>query len=318
MWIREFRVKNFKCLRDVTVTLEPLTVLIGKNDTGKTSFLEALALAGGAHRDERGDATARAKQFLSHGASPNDARVWTTLADGTPGDSNWFKGIGNLHIPSPIQEPYRLRQEQLRDSNETGVLKTDPLRFDGFGLVDALDRMHPRVQIAIEDEFVMRLPAFSRVLWTAVPTRRGAKELWFDLKNGGRIHCNQASDGAMFLLAYLTICHDEEPPPVILIEEPENGIHPGQLRYVVNTLKSLTEREPSVQVVLTTHSPFLLDFVPKEAVRVFARDADSGEVTVHPMIDLPGVKKMLDIGNTLGEIWLNVDEDELVQKTAVL
>ena len=42
--INKLHIENFKCLRDVTVDLKPLTVLIGKNDTGKTSFLEALGV----------------------------------------------------------------------------------------------------------------------------------------------------------------------------------------------------------------------------------------------------------------------------------
>lgn len=44
--ITKLHIENFKCLRDVTVELQPLTVLIGKNDTGKTSFLEALGMLG--------------------------------------------------------------------------------------------------------------------------------------------------------------------------------------------------------------------------------------------------------------------------------
>ena len=43
-------IKNFRCLRDVSVPLKPLTVLIGENDTGKSSFLEAVAC--GAVNDE--------------------------------------------------------------------------------------------------------------------------------------------------------------------------------------------------------------------------------------------------------------------------
>lgn len=45
--ITKLHIENFKCLRDVTVKLSPLTGLIGKNDTGKTSFLEALGMLGG-------------------------------------------------------------------------------------------------------------------------------------------------------------------------------------------------------------------------------------------------------------------------------
>src|SRR5688500_8584387 len=41
--ITRFRVQNYKALRDVTVELTPVHVLIGPNDSGKTSVLEALA-----------------------------------------------------------------------------------------------------------------------------------------------------------------------------------------------------------------------------------------------------------------------------------
>jgi AAA15 family ATPase/GTPase len=41
--ITRFGVKNFKALRDVELELTPLHVLIGPNDSGKTSILQALA-----------------------------------------------------------------------------------------------------------------------------------------------------------------------------------------------------------------------------------------------------------------------------------
>jgi putative ATP-dependent endonuclease of OLD family len=44
----EVRVRNFRCLRAVDVPLDRVTVLVGKNNAGKTSFLDALFLAIGA------------------------------------------------------------------------------------------------------------------------------------------------------------------------------------------------------------------------------------------------------------------------------
>jgi len=41
--IKRFRVQNYKALRDVTLELTPLHILIGPNDSGKTSILEAIA-----------------------------------------------------------------------------------------------------------------------------------------------------------------------------------------------------------------------------------------------------------------------------------
>ncbi|MCZ6678282.1 MAG: AAA family ATPase, partial [Candidatus Poribacteria bacterium] len=41
--IRRFQVENYKALRDITLNLTPIHVLIGPNDSGKTSVLEAIA-----------------------------------------------------------------------------------------------------------------------------------------------------------------------------------------------------------------------------------------------------------------------------------
>src|SRR5215510_4369611 len=40
--ITRFRVQNYKALRDVALDLTPMHVLIGPNDAGKTSILEAI------------------------------------------------------------------------------------------------------------------------------------------------------------------------------------------------------------------------------------------------------------------------------------
>ena len=43
MYLSRFRVNDYKCLGDVDVPLTPMHVLIGPNDSGKSSLLEALA-----------------------------------------------------------------------------------------------------------------------------------------------------------------------------------------------------------------------------------------------------------------------------------
>lgn len=40
--ITPFRVQNYKALRDVTLNLTPIHLLIGPNDSVKTSLLEAM------------------------------------------------------------------------------------------------------------------------------------------------------------------------------------------------------------------------------------------------------------------------------------
>ena len=71
MRLRSVSIKNFRALADVTVELDDTTVLIGENNTGKTSFLEALklCLAQGASR--------RADTFddYDHHLSADEAQV---------------------------------------------------------------------------------------------------------------------------------------------------------------------------------------------------------------------------------------------------
>ncbi|MCJ7668286.1 MAG: AAA family ATPase [Anaerolineae bacterium] len=45
MKLREIIIKNFRCLKDVTIPVADTTVLVGENNSGKTALLEALSIA---------------------------------------------------------------------------------------------------------------------------------------------------------------------------------------------------------------------------------------------------------------------------------
>ena len=45
MKLREISLKNFRCLKDITIPIDDITVLIGENNSGKTALLEALRFA---------------------------------------------------------------------------------------------------------------------------------------------------------------------------------------------------------------------------------------------------------------------------------
>ncbi len=64
------------------------------------------------------------------------------------------------------------------------------------------------------------------------------------------------SDGTLRLLGLLLAVFQNPPPPVILIEEPETSLHPGNLAVVLDLIKVASHRS---QVIVTTHSPELLD-----------------------------------------------------------
>lgn len=66
------------------------------------------------------------------------------------------------------------------------------------------------------------------------------------------------SGGTLRILSILTALRHPEPPPVLFIEELENGLDPRALGFLVEEIKYAIE-EGQTQVIATTHSPYLLD-----------------------------------------------------------
>jgi predicted ATPase len=107
----------------------------------------------------------------------------------------------------------------------------------------------------------------------------------------------------------LTILHLPKPPRLLLIEEPENGIHPARLAGVLSILRELVREQSRAQVILTTHSPYVVDqFVPEEVS--LCRREPNGEVSVSRLSHSPTVREQLDVF-TLGEIWTSEGDERL-------
>ena len=69
------------------------------------------------------------------------------------------------------------------------------------------------------------------------------------------------STGTLRILCLLALFRHPEPPPLIVIEELENGLDPRTLHLIVDEIQDLVESGRS-QVIVTTHSPYLLDLLP--------------------------------------------------------
>jgi predicted ATPase len=130
------------------------------------------------------------------------------------------------------------------------------------------------------------------------------------------VTAERASAGVRLLLFFLALAFHPNPPKLIIVEEPENGLHPKRLADVMRLFRDITEGKlggHKAQVVLTTHSPYLLDCVDlsKDQVLVFRRN-DDGSRTAEPA-DAERLKTFLD-EFLLGEIWYNQGEEGLVRK----
>lgn len=109
-----------------------------------------------------------------------------------------------------------------------------------------------------------------------------------------------ASDGTLKMLAYLVLLNDPEPPPFIGIEEPENFLHPRLLYGLAEECRAAAER---TQILVTTHSPFFLDALRPDEVRVLWRD-DNGYTRCHSISENRKVEAFMDAGAQLGDLWM--------------
>lgn len=80
---------------------------------------------------------------------------------------------------------------------------------------------------------------------------------------------SQESDGTLRLLGILTALLQSPPRTLIAIEEPELTIHPGALRILWEEILDASER---TQILLTTHSPDLLDMCTADQLRVVEKE----------------------------------------------
>ena len=109
-----------------------------------------------------------------------------------------------------------------------------------------------------------------------------------------------ASDGTLKMLSYLVVLHNPELPPFIGIEEPENFLHPRLLPELAEECRAASAGS---QLLVTTHSPFFLNTMRPEEVRVLYRD-EMGYTQVVRCSDIQGVSESIRAGASLGHLWL--------------
>ena len=109
------------------------------------------------------------------------------------------------------------------------------------------------------------------------------------------------SDGMLRFLCLAVALLNPVPRMMVAIDEPELGLHPALLPVVAEMIKTAAER---TQVLVTTHSPDLLNCFEIADVAVMARNEDDARVVWHRPSKRETLRKMLeDISDeTLGDL----------------
>jgi len=158
-------------------------------------------------------------------------------------------------ITSEMRKTYSAKRNLILDKN-------------GGNLAQVLLSLHnerPKIFDKIENMLKQAIPQIDELL---TPLTEGGdtyvaiREKGFDTP----FDHFQVSDGTLRLLAYITAIASTE-PKLVCFEEPENFIHPRLFELLVEILKKSDK-----QIILSTHSPYLVDWVEPEDVIIMEKE----------------------------------------------
>jgi predicted ATPase len=372
--IRKVSFRNFKAYRSLDVELEPFTVLVGPNASGKTTLLEGLHLVSQTARMLGGGWAywPASPRVQSYGIkTPAEIRVhgqWGGAAGfvkalggevvepqepgkpylpfrivgewrGTKFSAGTFPGAENnpitpaLYVGMEKSDLHQLQAalvstailqfeaERLADASYS-TEAVPYIKSDGSGLASVLAYLKlSRDEVFEEIERALRgiVPTVRRVRIERALVEQvvgGSREhkVWgnqlvFDMQGAKGVSADAAGEGTLMALGLLTVLLGPPQPRLVLLDDIELKLHPAAQAKLVEVLRAIQKRDPEVQIVATSHSPFILNYLEPSEVRMTFL-AENGFARCEKLTAHPEFEKWKDLMSP-GEFWSTVGESWL-------
>ncbi len=349
-FLKRVSIRNYKSIGDCSVELGALTILVGRNGSGKSNFLDALHLVADGLQTSldhaiksRGGIDAVRRRSTGHprnfaiqlemnlgrwdtaiygfevGSRPDggfcvkreelqiltpnnrtiahylvregiiekaskesmppaaDDRLYLVNAAGLPD----FRGVydGLLAMGFYNVNPEVMKEFQSPDAKEL-------LHHDGGNIASVIARLEkdqPEIAERITKYLSTIVPGISDVHRVALGPREtlefrqgveGAEHPW-------RFYAASMSDGTLralgTLVAVMQLVEHKKSVRLVGIEEPETALHPAAAGALMDVLREASVR---TQVLITTHSPDLVDQVDPENDRLLAVQVTQGTTNI--------------------------------------
>lgn len=181
--------------------------------------------------------------------------------------------------------------------------------FDGSNTAAVLAAMkleHDEAFAKVEDSLRIVVPSVEHVRIRQATQQDhnkvlGGVKIFFDFRGAPGVPAHCASEGTLIALALLTVLHGPNRPNLILLDDFDQSLHPQAQMELVTLIKRLLDEFQDVQIVATTHSPYILDQLEPSDVHVFAL-RDDGTVATRPLSEHPEATRMKG-ALTTGQLW---------------
>lgn len=365
--IQKVSFRNFKAYRSLDMDLEPFTVLVGPNASGKTTLLEGLHLVSQAAQMLGGGGTywPGSPRALSYGVKTH----LEISVHGQWGDSEGFAKVsGGVVEPGPAGEPYlpfelsgEWRGQKFFWGNrkagpsafleveggpgrqlQAALASTAILQFEADRLAEASYSDNPVPQVRADGSGLASVLAYlklsrdevfeeiERALRGVVPSVRRIRieralveqvgkegerhkvwgnQLMFDMQGAKGVSADAAGEGTLMALGLLTVLLGPPRPRLVLLDDIELKLHPAAQAKLVEVLRAIQKRDPGVQIIATSHSPFILNYLEPSEVRMTFL-AENGFARCEKLTAHPEFEKWKDLMSP-GEFWSTVGENWL-------
>lgn len=312
-------IQNYRSIYKASVPLSPFTLLIGANGTGKSNFLKLLKEASDVSK-----ATPNPEKSMK--ASKHHAFRAESQIISLKNDQQQIYQINNHATQDPFAldasiqvQLAGLQNEKVQNSEDlielrdvkifnldpekagnTEYLISDPvIQEDGEGIVQVLDSLKTgdREDLfnKIEETFKRHIPEVEKLSFASVENGKTLQVRERHLPAPTPV--KSLSEGMQLALMLITILYQERRPSLVCIEDLDRGLHPRLFQRIVELCFDLSRGENGIQIIATTHNPYLVDEFKdhEEAVVIVEKE--------HGQTKFTTLAKRLD--------GLDIDEDPL-------
>ncbi len=158
------------------------------------------------------------------------------------------------------------------------------LARDGSNIADFLLDLRRQDQNAFDGivETMAYVLPYAKDIQPSLTSSEIERKSWLQLTEADfKVPGWMLSTGTLRLLALLALLRHPSPPPLIVVEEIENGLDPRSIHLIVEEIRNAV-LDGTTQVILTTHSPYLLDLLTLEHLVLVERNAKGQPVFLRP------------------------------------
>jgi predicted ATPase len=131
---------------------------------------------------------------------------------------------------------------------------------------------HPQAFQELQHHLGLVVPGFVRLTVKARGAPGEVIAFWSEGGVDSELSLADLSDGILRLICWITLCVQPNPPFLICIDEPDQGVHPRTLPIFASLFARASER---TQLLLSTHASYFL--VPFDLASIAVLRKEDGE-----------------------------------------